>query len=132
VTTTVELNEGQTFAVAGLLNNSVSATKDVMPLLGDIPVLGALFRSVRYQRKETELVVLVTPRLVEGMRPGEIPLLPGEQWRHPSEAQLFINQDLGGPPAETTAAPQDNAHPRAFIGRSGFVPATQPSGAGES
>ena len=62
--------DGQTFAIAGLLNNSVVATKDVTPLLGDLPVLGALFRSVRYQRKETELVVLVTPRLVEPMNPG--------------------------------------------------------------
>jgi len=49
VTTTIELSEGQTFAIAGLLNSNVSATKDVTPVLGDIPVLGALFRSVRYQ-----------------------------------------------------------------------------------
>ena len=61
--------------------------KDVTPLLGDLPILGALFRSVRYQRKETELVVLVTPRLVEAMNPDQVPTLPGENWRHPTEAR---------------------------------------------
>src|SRR5213082_2122195 len=76
VRTEIELNEGQTFAIAGLLNNSISSSKDVTPLLGDIPVLGALFRSVRYQRNETELVVLVTPRLAGSMKPGQVPLLP--------------------------------------------------------
>ena len=60
-----------------------------------IPVLGTLFRSVRYQRKETELVVLVTPRLVSGMNPGQVPALPGEKWRDPSEIDLFLGQDLG-------------------------------------
>jgi pilus assembly protein CpaC len=117
VATTVELAEGQTLAIAGLLNNSVNANKDVTPLLGDVPVLGALFRSVRYQRKETELVVLVTPRLAGSMKPGEVPMLPGEKWRHPSEAGLFLNQDIGGPADDTSAAP------RRFIGRYGLAPA---------
>jgi pilus assembly protein CpaC len=93
--TTVELNEGQTFAIGGLLNHSISAQKDVTPLLGDIPVLGALFRSVRYQKKETELVVLVTPHVVAGLNPAQVPDLPGEHWRDPSEVDLFLNQDLG-------------------------------------
>ena len=97
VETVVELNEGQTFAVAGLLNNNVTATKDVTPILGDLPVLGTLFRSVRYQRKETELVVLVTPQLVEAMNPDQVPSAPGEHWRDPNELELFLNQDLGGP-----------------------------------
>jgi pilus assembly protein CpaC len=95
--TVVELNEGQTFALAGLLNNNVTATKDVTPVLGDIPVVGALFRSVRYQRKETELVVLVTPKLVEAMNPAQVPAVPGENWREPNEVELFLNQDIGGP-----------------------------------
>ncbi len=51
-------------------NNRVTASKNVTPLLGDIPILGALFRSVRYQHSDTELVVLVTPRLVEPLDPG--------------------------------------------------------------
>jgi pilus assembly protein CpaC len=96
VTTTIELADGQTFAIAGLLDHQVTASKDVTPLLGDIPILGALFRSVSYNRKETELVVLVTPKLVEPMNPSQVPALPGETWRHPNEADLFLNQDLGG------------------------------------
>ncbi len=70
VNTTVEMAEGQTFALAGLLQDNVNATDSQIPLLGDIPVLGALFRSVRYERKETELVVMVTPHLVHAMDPG--------------------------------------------------------------
>lgn len=129
VATTVELLEGQTFAVAGLLNNSVSAGKDVTPILGDLPILGSLFRSVRYQRKETELVVLVTPRLVGAMNPGEVPPLPGETWRHPDEAQLFLNQDIGGPPKRDRINPPKDPAPRRFIGQYGFVPPEAPEAA---
>ncbi len=129
VTTTVELAEGQTFAIAGLLNSNVSATKDVTPILGDMPVIGALFRSVRYQRKETELIVLVTPRLVEAMNPDQVPALPGEQWRNPNESDLFLKQDIGGPAADMKHAPAPGSPagpaPR-FYGSYGFVPATQP------
>src|SRR5439155_26308405 len=69
LSTTVELQDGQTLALAGLLDNRVAANKQVTPLLGDVPILGPLFRSVRYQRSETELVVLCTPRLVRGLNP---------------------------------------------------------------
>ena len=92
------------------------------PLLGDLPVIGALFRSVRYQRQETELVVLVTPRLVNGLRPGEVPKLPGEHWRHPTEPGLFLNGDIGGPIDDAKAA---KIPARRFIGRYGFVPAPE-------
>lgn len=63
--TTVELASGQSFAIAGLLRANASNTIRQIPLLGDIPVLGALFRSTRFQRQETELVIIVTPYLVE-------------------------------------------------------------------
>ena len=96
VTTTVELADGQTLAIAGLLNNNMAATRDVTPLLGDLPILGTLFRSTRYTRQETELVVLVTPKLVEPMNPNQIPALPGEVWRHPNEAEQYIIGDIGG------------------------------------
>jgi len=125
VSTTVELAEGQTFAIAGLLNNSVTANKDVLPLLGDLPVIGALFRSVRYQRKETELVVLVTPRLVEGMHASQVPPLPGERWRHPGENELFMNGGLGGalPRSVPTTAPAAARNPPRYFGAYGFNPA---------
>ena len=127
--TTIELRDGQTFALAGLLNNSVSSTKDVTPVLGDLPVVGALFRSVRYQRKETELVVIVTPRLVEALNPAQVPPLPGEKWRHPNEADLFWQRDLGGTsgdpkkavaPARGVAAA--GGEPPRFKGVVGYVP----------
>lgn len=119
VDTTVELGEGQTFSIAGLFQNQVDAYRDSTPLLGDIPVLGALFRSVRYQKKQTELVVLVTPYLVSGMNPDQVPTLPGEHWRDPTAAQLYMEGDLGGP----TTRPADNAPPATFVGEHGYNPA---------
>ena len=111
VETVVELNEGQTLAIAGLLNNNITATKDVTPLLGDLPVLGTLFRSVRYQRKETELVVLVTPHLVAAMNPDQVPSAPGEKWRDPNEVELFLNQDIGGPVTDLKGPTTQPDHP---------------------
>lgn len=119
--TVIELNEGQTFAIGGLLNNQVTATKSVTPLLGDLPILGALFRSVQYERDETELVVLVTPHLAGGMDPNQVPKLPGELWRYPTEAELFLNQDLGGPATDTRNAP--NTRSADYRGLHGFAPA---------
>jgi Flp pilus assembly secretin CpaC len=72
VDTTVELADGQTFTIAGLLSDQVTATSNTTPGLGDMPILGALFRSVQYQRNQTELVVMVTPRLVEGINPDQV------------------------------------------------------------
>lgn len=101
VETTVELADGQSLAIAGLLDNRITSNKSAVPVLGDIPVLGALFRSVRYQRRETELVVFVTPRLVSGMNPAEVPEVPGQRWDHPSEAELFFLGNIGRPASET-------------------------------
>lgn len=123
--TVVEVGEGQTIALAGLLSNNVSATKDVTPVLGDIPVVGALFRSVRYQRKETELVVIVTPRLVQGMNPAQVPLLPGERWRHPTEGELFWNRDLGGTAGDPNRAARADGAP-ASLERGGAAPGPSP------
>jgi pilus assembly protein CpaC len=96
LSTEVEMLSGQTFVLAGLLDSSVTASKQATPILGDVPILGTLFRSVRYQRRETELVVLITPRLVSPLNPDEIPPLPGEDWKHPTDRELFLNGELGG------------------------------------
>lgn len=124
LTTTIELHEGQTFAVAGLLDSSVSASKDVTPMLGDLPIIGALFRSVRYLRRETELVVLVTPHLVEAMNPDQVPAAPGENWRHPTEAELFWDRDLGGDrsSADSATVTAASGPPPKFRGSYGFTP----------
>jgi pilus assembly protein CpaC len=123
---TVEMNEGQTLAVAGLLNSRAVANRDGTPGLSDIPVLGALFRSTRYERSETELVMLVTPYVVEAMNPDQVPTLPGERWRFPNEADLILGTDLGGeaPDPKTSAKPGDKAAaPARFRGQYGFSPA---------
>ncbi len=63
--TAIEMASGQTFAMAGLFQRDITRNVDKMPVLGDVPILGALFRSERYQRNETELVILITPYLVD-------------------------------------------------------------------
>ena len=123
--TLVELNEGETLSLSGLLNSRVNATNTSTPLLGDIPILGALFRSVRYERSETELVVLVTPTLSSGMKPAQVPALPGEHWRYPRDGQLYLFGDLGGPATDSRHAPRQTPPPQ-FHGAYGFVPVSTP------
>jgi pilus assembly protein CpaC len=75
--TVLELRDGQSFALAGLLDNSEQVNLSKIPLLGDIPVLGELFKSRRFQRNETELMFLVTVKMVEPLNPDQLPRLPG-------------------------------------------------------
>ena len=74
----LQLADGQTFVLAGLIDNKVSKQVSKIPLLGDIPILGALFRNTRYQNNETELMVMVTPKIVRPLNKDEIPALPTE------------------------------------------------------
>ncbi|MBK9078785.1 MAG: type II and III secretion system protein family protein [Hyphomicrobium sp.] len=69
--TTVELKDGQSLAIAGLLQNSHTKNQAQLPWIGQVPVLGALFKSADYQKAETDLVIIVTPHLVKPKRPGE-------------------------------------------------------------
>ena len=86
--TTVELGSGQSFMIAGLLRNTTNNSLSKAPLLGDLPVLGMLFRSTKYQRQETELVVIVTPYLV---RPVSNELaLPTNGFRVPDDVQRDV------------------------------------------
>jgi len=94
--TTLELNSGQTFAMAGLLQNTTEAINSRVPGLGDLPILGPLFRSVRYQKKETELVILVTASLVEPMSLGEVPPLPGFLHSDPNDWEFYLEGRLEG------------------------------------
>lgn len=77
----LQLADGQTFALAGLIDNKISKQVSKVPLLGDIPVLGALFRSTRYQKNETELVILVTPKIVRPIEKGTTPELPTDRMK---------------------------------------------------
>jgi pilus assembly protein CpaC len=69
--TTLELRDGQSFMLGGLLQNTNNTAQDQLPWVGDVPVLGALFRSNQYQRHETDLVIVVTPHLVHPLRPND-------------------------------------------------------------
>lgn len=100
VETTIECGNGQTFAIAGLLSEDVRSIASKIPGLGDIPVLGTLFSSTSYQKEETELVVLVTPQLVEPLDPDQVPDAPGAQMTEPTDFELFALQKLEGTPRE--------------------------------
>lgn len=77
--TGLQLADGQTFVLAGLLDNKVTKDISKVPLLGDIPILGALFRSTRWANNETELMIIVTPKIVRPLNKDEIPALPTER-----------------------------------------------------
>lgn len=70
--TTVELKDGQSLAIAGLLQHTHTKDQQQLPWIGQVPVLGALFRSAEYQKSESDLVIIVTPRLVKPKKPGEV------------------------------------------------------------
>jgi pilus assembly protein CpaC len=98
VESTIESGNGQSFAIAGLLSNRVNAIASKIPGLGDIPVLGTLFSSVDYQKSRTELVVLVTPQLVEALDPSQVGVPPGVLTTDPTDLELFTLQKLEGVP----------------------------------
>ncbi len=108
VESTVECGNGQTFAMAGLLNETVRAVARKLPGLGDMPVLGALFSSVEYQKNNTELVVLVTPQLVEPLDPQQVPPPPGSLMTAPNDYELFALGQLEGVPNEAPSSEPDS------------------------
>jgi pilus assembly protein CpaC len=80
--------------LGGLLQKGSSYTKAQLPWLGDVPILGALFRSSQFQKNETDLVIIVTPRLVKPLRPGEEPATPLDNTAPANEAEFFANGTL--------------------------------------
>ena len=90
--TTVELGSGQSFMLAGLLSNRNSNSIERTPFLGDLPILGALFRSAGYRRSETELVIIVTPYLVRPIS-GQL-ALPTDGYRNPTDPELMLEGKL--------------------------------------
>ncbi|NNE50997.1 MAG: type II and III secretion system protein family protein [Sulfitobacter sp.] len=86
---TVELRDGESFAIAGLLRDDFTDNSSQLPWIGDVPVLGSLFRSAEYQRQQTELVIIVTAHLVSPTR-GEALALPTDRIKPPTEKDLFL------------------------------------------
>lgn len=109
--TTVELGSGQSFMIAGLLQNNHNNSIDQAPGLGDIPILGALFRSNGFQRNETELVIVITPYLVKPVNAGDI-VLPTDGYKAPDDlSRVFLGEISNGKsggtrPKPSVAAPQ--------------------------
>ena len=93
--TTVELRDGESFAIAGLLQDDFRDVSGQVPWLGDVPVLGALFRSAEYERSQSELVIIITPHLVTPTR-GETLALPTDRVRPPTEKELFLFGRVSG------------------------------------
>jgi pilus assembly protein CpaC len=101
--TTVEMRDGESFAIAGLLQDDFRNLNGQVPWLGDIPIIGTLFRSAEYQRSQSELVIIVTPHLVTPTR-GEALALPTDRIRIPTEREQFLFGKVVGSNAPRGAA----------------------------
>lgn len=94
----VMLESGQTFAIGGLLETSVQAIANKVPIAGDLPFVGAAFSNVRYDERERELIILVTPRLVDPLDCTQVPKrVPGRETRSPDDYELFLESLLEAP-----------------------------------
>ena len=96
--TTVELESGQTFAISGLVQHKVGGSTSKIPVLGDLPFVGVAFRSVVYNEEEDELLILVTPHLVDALACDQLPQYrPGQETRSPDDCELFLEGILEAP-----------------------------------
>lgn len=118
--TTVQLNDGQSFAIAGLIKNNVTETMKRLPGLGEIPVLGALFRSNEFQTDQTELMFVVTPRLVKPLPAKHA--LPTDAFVPPTRGEFFLEGQMEGSAVteESPASPPERKQPAPAKG--GFEP----------
>jgi len=117
--TTVEMRDGESFAIAGLLSDDFTDATGQVPWIGDIPILGALFRSAQYERRQTELVIIVTPHLVSPTR-GEALALPTDRVRPPTEQDLFLFGRVARDGAPTRGGAGEVAR-QDFSGSYGYV-----------
>jgi pilus assembly protein CpaC len=88
--TTLELRDGQSFLLGGLLQNDSTTAQDQLPWIGDVPVLGSLFRSSEYQKNETDLVILVTPHIVHPMPPTQVARTPFDDSLPANDVDFFL------------------------------------------
>lgn len=107
--TTLELRDGESFAIAGLLQKDFRTTVSQLPLLGSLPIIGALFRSSNFQKGETELLIVVTPHLVAPIRPNQV-RLPTDAVRDPTAAETIL---LGRSGTSVPLAPPSPVRPSA-------------------
>ena len=109
--TVLELRDGESFAIAGLIRKDFTTTVRQVPLLGSIPIIGSLFRSTGFQKGETELVMVVTPRIVRPIKPGAAIALPTDRVGNPNEGDLFLlgrtDTAVGTNPVNPNAPPPE-------------------------
>lgn len=118
--TTVELGSGQSFALAGLLQNNTKTTVSQLPGLGSLPILGRLFRSDRFQRQETELVIIVTPYLVRPSSANDLPT-PLDGFRPASDLERIFSGRLAKEGTQTGSAGAVGVHGVRLLGDAGFT-----------
>ena len=116
--TTVQLYDGQSFVIGGLIKNNARTSIKAFPILGEIPILGALFRSTAFQTDKTELLFVVTPRLVKPIPPDY--RLPTDNYIQPNRWELFLGGKMEGEPPAPTGQPAPLPNPAAPSGPSGF------------
>lgn len=114
---TVELRDGQSFSVAGLLQSGTEMSQDQLPWLGDVPVLGSLFKSSSFKKHDTELVVIVTPRLVRPTVPGQVLATPLDQTRPANDVEFFALGQMEVTPRMIDAFQQGSG----VVGPYGFI-----------
>ncbi len=115
VSTTVQLREGQSLAIGGLLQDNFRELVTRFPVLGEIPILGTLFRSSEYQKEKTELLIVVTPRLVKPLAPDYI--LPTDGFVEPSRSELLFGGKMEGGKSQTDqSVPKATAEPKPASG----------------
>jgi len=120
--TTVELGSGQSFAIAGLLQDNATLTANGLPFLGDLPILGALFRSDNFQHNQTELVIIVTPYIVRPVTETAALHMPDETWKAPSDLERILLLRQGAASRDgTTPVAAGAAPPTRIPGNAGFV-----------
>ncbi|MES2493114.1 MAG: type II and III secretion system protein family protein [Pseudomonadota bacterium] len=122
--TTVELRDGESFAIAGLLRKDFQTTVRQLPILGSLPIIGALFRSSGFQKGETELLIVVTPRLVSPIRPEQV-RLPTDRIDDPRAFDVLIDGEGYRPKRLPPLLP-----PASGTGASGSQPSSAPATAG--
>jgi pilus assembly protein CpaC len=118
--TTIELSSGQSFAIAGLLQNNITQNLDKFPWLGDVPVLGSLFRSTAFKHDESELVVIVTPYVVRPTDTANRLLAPSDGYAPPSDVRQVLNGDVSRPQQLKQGTPPATRSGTGLIGPAGF------------
>ncbi len=105
--TSVRVRDGESFVVGGLLQDEIRSAVQKVPLFGDIPILGALFRSSAYEKNQSELAIIVTPRVVRPIPAGVAVPLPGEHLDRPSTAEAILLGKVAVERAQPARSPLD-------------------------